>query len=96
MMHMRTAAAAAVVPLARVNEGRHFLQKNQAMRMARVASSDTSAVGSSTVRTARRRNLRFKQEQGKSTPADHVSYDHTEGDYFPYFEAGPSGANDIQ
>jgi hypothetical protein len=38
MLHMFTAAAAAVVPLARVNKGTHFLEKNQAMGMARVVN----------------------------------------------------------
>ena len=36
------------------------------------------------------------QSLKESTPADHLGYDHAEGDYYPsYFEAGPSGASDI-
>ena len=34
--------------------------------------------------------------QAPPAPADHLSYDLTEGDYFPsYFEAGPSGVSNI-
>jgi hypothetical protein len=34
--------------------------------------------------------------QAPPPPADHLSYDHAEGDYFPpKFEAGPSGASNI-
>jgi hypothetical protein len=34
--------------------------------------------------------------QAPPAPADHLSYDHAEPDYFPsYFEAGPSGASNI-
>jgi hypothetical protein len=34
--------------------------------------------------------------QAPPAPADRLSYDHAEGDYFPsYFEAGHSGASDI-
>ena len=36
-----------------------------------------------------------KEVQALAAPADHLSYDHVEGDYFPsYFEVGPSGASD--